>query len=119
MSEHLVPRSILNASREEISEPENLTILEGELPDDLQGHMFIVAPVGNFELDENRQPILRNIYREINKRNQTNTSGNTFMNGDGMIYRLDFDEAGQVKWMQKIANSPDYMVDKTIQEDEG
>ncbi|NES84784.1 MAG: carotenoid oxygenase family protein [Moorea sp. SIO2B7] len=118
MSEHLVPRSILNASREEISEPENLTILEGELPDDLHGHMFIVAPVGNFELDENRQPILRNIYREINKRNQTNTSGNTFMNGDGMIYRLDFDEVGQVKWMQKIANPPDYEVDKGIQEDE-
>lgn len=117
MVEYKVPRSIMSASREEISEPEELTILEGTLPTDLHGHMFIVAPVGNFEVDENREPILRDIYKKINERNQQSNSGNTFMNGDGMIYRLDFEE-DKVKWMQKIANSPDYIVDKGIQQDE-
>jgi len=118
MSEHLVPRSILNASREEISEPENLTTLVGELPNDLQGHMFIVEPVSNFEVNKNGKTILRGIYRKNNQPNQQDNSGNTFMNGDGMIYRLDFDQAGQVKWMQKLANSPDYIVDKEIKQDE-
>ncbi|NET54624.1 MAG: carotenoid oxygenase family protein, partial [Merismopedia sp. SIO2A8] len=115
---HRVPRSILSASREEIPEPLELTILEGCLPSDLHGHVFIVAPVGNAEFDNEGNPILLNIYRRINQLNQKyDNGGNTFMNGDGMIYRLDFNERGKVKWMQKIANSPDYIVDKQIQKD--
>jgi len=120
MSEQRVPRSIMDASREEFLEPQELQFVDGygsdNLPDGLHGHMFVVAPVGNFELDEDGRPILRDIYKKINERNQIDNSGNTFMNGDGMIYRFDFDEAGKVKWKQKIANSPDYKVDKKIEE---
>lgn len=122
MVEHKVPRSIMDASREEFLEPQELQFVDGygpeNLPDGLHGHVFIVAPVGNFEVDENGEPILRDIYRKINERNQKDNSGNTFMNGDGMIYRLDFNEKDQVKWKQKIANPPDYIVDKGIQQDE-
>ncbi|GGA54905.1 carotenoid oxygenase family protein [Okeania sp. KiyG1] len=109
-----VPRSIMDANRKEISD--ELTILEGELPSGLHGHMFIVAPVGNFEVDDKGRPILKDIYKRISQRNLIDDNGNTFMNGDGMIYRFDFDEEGKVKWKQKIANSPDYKVDKKIEE---
>jgi len=109
---HEVPRSILDASRKEISIPENLKILEGKVPDGLHGHVFIVAPVGSVE-----DGYGQGIYRKINKRNQKdNGDGNTFVNGDGMIYRFDFDGSNPVKWMQKIANSPDYKVDKEIED---
>ena len=90
--------------------PQELHFVDGygpdNLPDGLHGHVFIVAPVGNFEVDDKGRPILKDIYKRISQRNLIDDNGNTFMNGDGMIYRFDFDEEGKVKWMQKVAIPP-------------
>ncbi|NEO54375.1 MAG: lignostilbene-alpha,beta-dioxygenase [Okeania sp. SIO3B5] len=119
MVENQVPRSIMDASRENFLKPQELHFVDGygpdNLPDGLHGHVFIVAPVGNFELDEDGRPILKDIYKRISQRNLIDDNGNTFMNGDGMIYRFDFDEVGKVKWKQKVANPPDYKLDRIIE----
>jgi carotenoid cleavage dioxygenase-like enzyme len=88
-----VPRAIMNAYRDESSI--EMQIFDGNLPDDLQGHVFIVAPVGT-----------------VSSGGLPDKNGNTFMNGDGMIYRLDFDQKGKVSLKRKIAKSPDYWADK-------
>ena len=90
-----VPQSIMTASREELEKPISLDI-EGELPEDLLGHVFIVAPVGSVE--SGGLP-----YKD----------GDSCLNGDGMIYRLDFDQENrEVKLNTRIAKPLDYYVDK-------
>ena len=88
-----VPQSIMTASREEL---DNIPLdIEGELPEDLLGHVFIVAPVGSVE--SGGLP-----YKD----------GDSCLNGDGMIYRLDFDQKNrQVKLKTRIAKPLDYYVD--------
>lgn len=92
-----VPRSIATAKRLEIDDAE-MEIIEGELPDDLQGYVFMVAPAGT--IDSGGLPF---------------PDGNTFLNGDGMIYRLDFTQKGQVKLKTKLVKPPDYLLDEAIE----
>lgn len=108
---HKVPRSIMNASGNEIQEPEELNVIDGyDLPDDLHGHVFIVAPIGNVSNDnQGKQP-----YMYIVEKNQTDENGGPFINGDGMIYRFDFNDTSKVKWMQKIVKPKDYKVAENI-----
>jgi len=88
----LLPSSILSASRCEFSD---LTLqIEGNLPKDLQGHFFMVAPVGS-----------------VNSGGLPYPSGNSLLNGDGMIYRLDFNPPGQVQVTTKLVTPPDYYAD--------
>lgn len=86
-----VPKSILNASRKEFIDKMQI---DGKLPNDLQGHVFIVGPVGT--IDSNGLPP---------------KDGNTYLNGDGMIYRLDFDKKGEVTWKTQIVKPLDYFFD--------
>lgn len=89
-----VPRSIMNANQDEDEFPIAMEI-KGTLPNDLQGHVFIIAPSGlPFE------------------------DGTAFLNGNGMIYRLDFDRPGEAKLQRKLANSPDYLADTATQNNE-
>jgi carotenoid cleavage dioxygenase-like enzyme len=94
------PKSIMNAQRNELPGIE-MQIKEGNLPNDLQGHIFIVAPVGT-----------------INSNGLPFKDGNTFLNGDGMIYRLDFNQTGKVTLKTRLTTPPDYWVDKAIEENE-
>lgn len=94
------PRSVLSVSRDEFGNKEDnpdakdlplkMNVKEGKLPLDLQGHVFIVAPVGSIDLpDTQGQTTNSTVY--------PSSDGTTpLYNGDGMIYRLDFDnlEAG-------------------------
>ena len=89
----LVPKSIMTAERWELTDIE-LNIEGGELPKDLYGHVFIVAPVGN-----------------VNSGGVPSPNGNSILSGDGMIYRLDFEEAGQVKVKTRLVKPPDYYAD--------
>ncbi|MBW4632312.1 MAG: carotenoid oxygenase family protein [Iphinoe sp. HA4291-MV1] len=94
-----VPESIMNALRHEfINNQINMQIIDGTLPNDLQGHVFIVAPVGN--IDSQGLP-----YKD----------GNTFLSGDGMIYRLDFTQPGQATLKTRIVKPPDYVADQNIE----
>jgi len=89
-----VPRSIMNANQDEDESPIAMEI-KGTLPYDLQGHVFIVAPSGLPFEDKS-----------------------AFLNGNGMIYRLDFDRPGEVRLQRKLANSPDYLADTATQNNE-
>jgi carotenoid cleavage dioxygenase-like enzyme len=98
----LIPESIMTASRSEIPSTEipnlELNIVWGELPKDLEGHVFIVAPVGSIE--SGGIPF---------------KDGTPILNGDGMIYRFDFNEPGKVRVNAKIVKPPCYYADLATQ----
>ncbi|MEP0880313.1 carotenoid oxygenase family protein [Trichocoleus sp. ST-U3] len=88
-----VPESIMTANRYELS---NIKMqIHGELPDDLQGHVFIVAPVGS-----------------VNSGDAPDADGTSLLAGDGMIYRLDFDRQGEVGLKTRLVKPPCYYADK-------
>ncbi|OCQ97947.1 hypothetical protein BCD67_02105 [Oscillatoriales cyanobacterium USR001] len=89
-----VPQSIMTASQCELTDLK-LNVVEGELPDKLQGHVFIVAPVGSVDSGGLPYP-----------------DGSPIFNGDGMIYRLDFDRKGEVRITNRIAQTPCYYADQ-------
>lgn len=95
-----VPQSLMTSSRREFGNGEDPTISleakEGAIPTDLQGHAFIVAPVG----------FLDSPYG----------NGLPIFNGDGMIYRLDFDKPGEVWLKTEIARTPCFYADRAAQE---
>lgn len=67
-------------------------VREGHLPKDLYGHVFIAVPAGTFNWDE--QP------------------GCFHLNGDGMIYRLDFNPSSRsATFKTKLVKPPDYYDD--------
>ncbi|GJD19499.1 hypothetical protein RIVM261_044550 [Rivularia sp. IAM M-261] len=69
--------------------------IDGYLPSDLYGHVFMVTPVGT--VDSGGLPF---------------ANGDSLLCGDGMIYRLDFDCQDEVKLTTRIAKPPDYYADK-------
>ncbi len=93
MSDTSFPKSIMIASDEEIEI--ELDIIEGKLPDDLGGHLFMVAPVGS-----------------VNSEGLPNSSGTHIWNGNGMIYRFDFDRLGKVLLTTRLVKSPCYYADE-------
>lgn len=96
-----VPYSIMDANVDEDESPIRMEIIDGNLPNDLQGHVFIVAPADN-----------------VNPGGLPFKDKSAFLNGNGMIYRLDFDRSGEVKLKRKLAKSPDYRADKATQNNE-
>lgn len=90
-----VPQSLMNSSRTEFGTngvPEiSLKCIKGAIPTDLHGHMFIVGPVG-FE-------------------DTPYGHGIPVFNGDGMVYRLDFDRPGEVGLKTEIARTPCFYAD--------
>ncbi len=88
-----VPESIMTASRCELTGIQ--MEICGNLPSDLYGHVFMVAPSGTIEPE-----------------GFSYANGNSSLCGDGMIYRLDFDCQGEVRLTTRIAKPPDYYADK-------
>lgn len=88
-----VPASILTASRCELTDV-TLKVAEGEIPKDLQGHAFFIAPVGSVDSGGLPYP-----------------NGNSILNGDGMVYRLDFDKPAEVRVTSRIMKPPCYYAD--------
>jgi hypothetical protein len=89
MKDHCIPASTTTASRDELnSEQTKLRIISGELPEDLYGHVFMAAalPYGD---------------------------GTPILNGDGMIYRFDFNGT-EVRLKTRIAKTPCYRADEAI-----
>ncbi|MEG4115957.1 carotenoid oxygenase family protein [Microcoleus sp. N9_B4] len=95
-----VPESLVKAKRDELTDIKlNITKMgEKDLPDDLRGHVFIIAPVGTIE--SGGLPF---------------TNGDSFLSGDGMIYRLDFQQKGKVLLTTRIIRPPDYYADEATQ----
>lgn len=92
-----VPESILQANRVEFTDAElKVTEVNGKkFPEDLRGHVFIIAPVGT--VDSGGLPFV---------------SGDSFLCGDGMVYRISFNENGKVLLNTKIVKPPDYYADQ-------
>jgi carotenoid cleavage dioxygenase-like enzyme len=109
------PKSILSVSREEFygqdaeHQPLQLSI-DGTLPSDLQGHVFIVSPVGS--VDSASIPDTPIVLPSAD-------GWTPLYNGDGMIYRLDFDKAdrGEVSLASRIAKPPCYYTDVATYQD--
>jgi carotenoid cleavage dioxygenase-like enzyme len=97
-----VPQSLMTSSRQEFGKdgcPKlRLEVKEGAIPLDLQGHVFIVGPVG-FE-------------------NCNYGEGLAIFNGDGMIYRLDLDQEGEVWLKTEIARTPCFYADLALQQEQ-
>jgi carotenoid cleavage dioxygenase-like enzyme len=64
----------------------------GTLPTDLQGHVFIAAPVGFVDAPYGK--------------------GTPVFNGDGMTYRIDFDQPGVACLHSRIARTPCFYADE-------
>lgn len=91
-----VPESLIHAKREELTDLKlNITqIGDRSLPSDLRGHLFIIAPTGT--VDSGGLPF---------------ANGDSFLSGDGTIYRLDFDRPGEVRVTTRLVKPPDYYAD--------
>jgi carotenoid cleavage dioxygenase-like enzyme len=130
------PKAVLSTSREEFygqdseHQPLELIVKEGmtenicQLPEDLQGHVFIVGAVGyinSYKPDPTHYPFV------VEPAN--NGEGwNSLINGEGMIYRLDFhqttqNDRGEPKkelgkaWMAtRLVKTPDYYADRALED---
>ncbi|WP_437936841.1 carotenoid oxygenase family protein [Sorangium sp. So ce341] len=91
-----VPDALMAASTEELTKVE-LTVLEsslsGGVPKDLTGHVFAIGPVGSVDGGLPR------------------ADGAPILNGNGMIYRLDFGGGGAVRLTSRLARTPCYHAD--------
>jgi carotenoid cleavage dioxygenase-like enzyme len=72
----------------------SLQVLSGSLPADLDGHVFVVAPVGN-----------------VGTAGFPTPSHDSALNGDGMIYRLDFG-ASKASVRTRLVRSADFYTDQ-------
>jgi carotenoid cleavage dioxygenase-like enzyme len=91
-----VPQSLMNSSRTEFGSrgvpPVQLhPNLEQRLPEDLQGHVFIIGPVGFEDTPYGK--------------------GTPIFNGDGMVYRIDFNQPGEAHLKTEIARTPCFYAD--------
>ena len=131
-----LPKALFFVSREEFygqdadHQPLELIIKEGltdrdcQLPEDLQGHMFVVGPAGTIDSPK---------YDGSDYVVEPAQSGWTpLYNGDGMVYRLDFhqtpdnpesaiagtqsmrEETGKAWMATRIMKTPDYYADLGI-----
>ncbi|MEB3233576.1 MAG: carotenoid oxygenase family protein [Leptolyngbyaceae bacterium] len=92
-----LPPAILTASRDELTDVP-LDILEGSLPTEIYGHCFVVAPVGS--VDSGGLPY---------------SDGSPIFNGDGMVYRIDFDQPGVATITTRLAKTPCFYADRATQ----
>lgn len=83
-----------------------LQILEGKIPKDLYGHIFLNSPVGT--VNSGGLPIPPTL--PDGKRNPE--YGNPVFNGDGYIYRFDLDEPGKITAKGALLKTPCYFADE-------
>lgn len=92
------PQSVLWTKREEFTDLE-LVVKEGQIPTDIYGYAFFNGAVGSTSKDDLILP---------------SEDGSSLFNGDGMIYRLDFDQVkeNKVKLSNKLAKTPCFYTDR-------
>jgi len=87
------PRNMMTASSAELTAL-RLNVLAGAIPSDLRGHVFMVAPVGS-----------------VTSNGLPNPDGSHVWNGNGLIFRFDFDLPGEVRCTSRLAKTPCYYAD--------
>ena len=101
------PQTVVAVSREEFIEPIELTIRDAAgnqatLPEDLTGHYFMVSPVGS--------PNSAQVAGDDQTVWVSKDGWTALYNGDGMVYRLDFDQ-GNARLKTRLIKPPCYFAD--------
>ena len=102
------PQTVVSVSREEFIEPIELTVRDAQgnkakLPADLQGHYFMVSPVGS--------PDSAVVEGDPNTVWVSKDGWTALYNGDGMVYRLDF-AGGKAYLKTRLLKPPCYFADR-------
>lgn len=107
------PQAILAVNRQEISPDKplklnikkQLTEEETTLPEDLQGVVFTIAPVGSVAsaTTKDQKSVL-----------PASDGWTSLLNGDGMVYRLEF-SAGEANLSAQFVKTPSHFADKITQ----
>ena len=87
------PRALMRASAKEMDGIQ-LNLIAGQLPAELQGHLFVVAPVGS-----------------VNSGGLPNPDNSHVWNGNGLIYRFDFKPGETTSLTTRLARTPCYWAD--------
>lgn len=114
------PRAVLSVSREEFygqdpqHQPLELTIRDGktgketQLPNDLQGHVFIIGPAGSVASCPVKKDCKDKSVVHLTEDDKddfvvlpSNDGWTPLFNGDGMVYRLDFHKTLQIDRPEK------------------
>jgi carotenoid cleavage dioxygenase-like enzyme len=97
-------QSIIYASREELAI--QLNVVKGTLPKDIYGVVYLTSPSGS--VNSNGLP-----FPEFNPDGSNNQEyGSPLMNGDGMIFKIDFNTQGQVNLQTVLMKTPCYYADQ-------
>lgn len=82
-----------------------LQVVEGELPADLQGHVFVNSPAGTVNHTTPPPP-------EWPDGRTCQEYGASILNGDAMLYRFDFDKPGKARMKNRLLKSVCYFADE-------
>ncbi len=98
------PAALLTASRLEIDSLE--LNIEGKLPWDIFGYLYIVGPVGSFDskiIPGASDMVIPSYFNGI-----------SIFNGDGMIYQIDFSQNKKVIAKTCLAKTPCFYADEVV-----
>lgn len=102
-------RPVMYASSKELDL--ELQVVEGQLPTDIYGHVFINSPCGSVNSEGLPFP-------EKNKDGSNNREfASPIMNGDAYVFRFDFEEVGKVKLKTRLLKTPCYYADLATKQD--
>ncbi|MDY6939805.1 MAG: carotenoid oxygenase family protein [Cyanobacteriota bacterium] len=117
------PRAILSVSREEfdgrdaehqplsLAVKKGLTDEEGELPSDLHGSVFIISAAGNAASEPANSSDIHTVLPSKN-------GWTSILNGDGMVYRLDFNQNSETNTcesaslLNRFLHTPSFFADR-------
>ncbi|MEO0898823.1 MAG: carotenoid oxygenase family protein [Bacteroidota bacterium] len=103
-------KTLLQATRKPVDL--DLKVIEGDLPKDISGYMFVNSACGTVNSDG--LPVPKFMSKEDEAKDKINPDyGAAMLNGDSKILRFDFDEAknGQVKFKSRLLYTPDLYAD--------
>ncbi|MCU0390651.1 MAG: carotenoid oxygenase family protein [Thermoflexibacter sp.] len=102
-------RPVMYASNKELDV--ELEVVEGKIPTDIYGHVFVNSPCGS--VNSNGLP-----FPATNKDGSPNREyASPIMNGDAYVFRFDFDETNKVKLKTRLLKTPCYYADLATQKD--
>ena len=99
---------LMSGTREELDL--ELPVVEGTLPNDLSGHVYINSAAGT--VNSGGLP-----YEPINPDGTPNKEfGSPIFNGDGYVIRLSFDVEGKVSLRSRLMKTPSYYADLALRD---
>jgi carotenoid cleavage dioxygenase-like enzyme len=94
------PDAAMVSTRQEFTDLP-LTVIAGQLPEDLKGHWIAMGPVGSVAMT----PL-------PGEPNYPGSDGTSLFNGDAMLYRFDCDIPNEVRVTNRLIKTPCYYADR-------